>query len=392
MGRIYQRRAGGNYYGYWLDTRGQENRRTLRTRDATVARARLRELELAATNPAAYSRITLSTAITAMLDVVSQENADGTHRSYAQKGRHLVRVIGDVELRSIDRDGVVTYIKVRKAETASNHTIHKELVVLRRALKEASERKWWSGDPRSLIPTIKVEYTPRETWLTDHQAQQMLPHVSLTHRRRLWVQIGIYGGLCKGEIERLRWEHINFAEMQMRVPGTKRKSRWRLIPLFPELAYAMEPYRQKAGLVVGRWHNCIRALARACELARVPRVTPNDLRRTCASWLKNNGIDSATVAAILGNTTAMIDRVYGKISMETMQAAIARLPKPDRCAAGVRDTGDETGIPEIWDDLGKRRNAATAEGFRVPRVGIEPTTRGFSVRNLSSGRGGLRRR
>jgi integrase len=378
MGRIYQRTEGGPYYGYWTDTRGQHHRKSLATRDAAVARARLRELELASTNRAAYSRTTLTAAISALLDVVEHENAGGTWKCYAQKARHLVRLIGDVELRALEREHVVEYIKIRKVESAGSGTIHKELVVLRRTLNEAADRKWWDGDPRRLIPTIKVNYQPKETWLTDHQAQQLLARLS--PQRQIWVKLAIYGGMCLGEIERLRWEHVDFVEMKMRVPGTKRQSRWRTNPVFPELLYAMEPFRQKTGPVVSKWGNVRRDLERACILAKVPRVTPNDLRRTCASWLKNKGIDSAAVAAFLGNTTVMIDRVYGKISVDTLRAAINQLPVPDRCATVEQDTVAFTGSNETKTFSDDARLPRESQRFRVPSPGIEPGTRGFSVR------------
>jgi integrase len=377
MGRIYQRTEGGPYYGYWTDTRGRHHRKSLSTRDAAVARARLRELELAATNRAAYSRTTLTAAIAALLDVVEHENAGGTWRCYAQKARHLVRLIGDIELRALEREQVIEYIKIRKVEGAGSGTIHKELVVLRRTLNEAANRKWWEGDPRRLIPTIKVNYQPKETWLTDHQAQQLIARLS--PERQLWVKLAVYGGLCLGEIEKLQWEHVNFVEMTMRVPGTKRRSRWRIIPVFPELLYAMEPFRKKTGPIVSKWGNVRRDLARAAMLAKVPRVTPNDLRRTCASWLKNKGIDSAAVAAILGNTTVMIDRVYGKISIETLRAAVDQLPVPDRCATVEQDTVAFTGTNETKAIRGSSKLPRESQRFRVPSPGIEPGTRGFSV-------------
>ncbi len=377
MGRIYQRTKGGTYYAYWTDTKNRHHRKALGTGDATVARARLRELELAATNPAAYSRTSLTTAIGALLDVVALENAEGTLDSYTSKGGHLRRILGDIELRSLEREHVVSYMKQRAIEGSGSHTVHKELVVLRRTLTEAQNRKWWDGDVRRMVPTIKVDYQPRETWLTDHQAQQLLVHVAPI--RRLWVLLGIYGGLCLGEIERLRWENIDFSRGSMRVPGTKRKARWRVIPVFPELLAELRAVKRPTGLVVGKWSNVRRALARAADLAKVPRVTPNDLRRTCASWLKNKGVDSAVVAGILGNSTVMIDRVYGKISFETLQTAVGLLPVPDRCATGEQRPAASSLTNETRETSSKRAVTGQSSSRKVvPRDGVEPPTRGFS--------------
>lgn len=53
---------------------------------------------------------------------------------------------------------------------------------------------------------------------------------------------------------------------------------------------------QGTGPVIEPWGNDKRELVRACARAGLPRVTPNDLRRTFATWLKQNDVDSAVVA------------------------------------------------------------------------------------------------
>lgn len=336
MGRIYQREDGGTWYGYWTDPRGRKHRQSLRTRDKVVARDRLRQLELVATDPAAHSRHTLSQAITDLLSVIAVEQADATVGAYAQKARHLVRVLGDIDLSDVTRESVLGYIAARQAEGASNSTVHKELVVLRRALSEAITRKLWSGVVALVVPKVRVTYRPKEVWLDEHQAERFLDKV--TPRRHLWVMLAMYGGLSLGEVERLRWEHVNFARRSMRVPGTKRTSRWRVVPIAPRLLAALQAGRPKRpiGPIVTRWRNVRRDLARAAELAKVPTVTPNDLRRTFASWLKNQGTDSAVVARLLGHTsTKMVDLVYGRLSAETLASAVSKLPG---CAPGEQDT------------------------------------------------------
>lgn len=77
----------------------------------------------------------------------------------------------------------------------------------------------------------------------------------------------------------------------------------------------------------GRQPNDKRELERACARAGVPRVTPNDLRRTFATWLKQKDVDSAVVAVMMGHSsTAMVDRVYGKLDEMSFQRAIASAP------------------------------------------------------------------
>jgi hypothetical protein len=63
-------------------------------------------------------------------------------------------------------------------------------------------------------------------------------------------------------------------------------------------------------------------------------VTPNDLRRTFASWLIQAGVSNRIVAALLGHTTTrMVDLIYGQLSDAALAQAIAKLP--GRCDAGV---------------------------------------------------------
>ena len=56
-------------------------------------------------------------------------------------------------------------------------------------------------------------------------------------------------------------------------------------------------------------------------------MTPNDLRRTFASWLKQRGVDSMIVARLLGHTTSrMVELVYGHLNDNSLIDAVSALP------------------------------------------------------------------
>ena len=69
----------------------------------------------------------------------------------------------------------------------------------------------------------------------------------------------------------------------------------------------------------------------ACKRAGIERVSPNDLRRTHASLLRQAGIALEDIAPILGHaSTEMLQRVYGRTNIDALGKALARveIPKP----------------------------------------------------------------
>jgi hypothetical protein len=140
-----------------------------------------------------------------------------------------------------------------------------------------------------------------------------------------------------------------------------------------------------------------RELARACARAGVPRVTPNDLRRTFATWLKQSDVDSAVVAAMMGHSsTAMVDRVYGKLDEASYRRAIARLPGGTAGAQPTQDPGCHAGVTPAEQAGGEHgthgtgavlqravdpvEESAVYEDRVVRAEGLEPSTSGLRVR------------
>lgn len=158
------------------------------------------------------------------------------------------------------------------------------------------------------------------------------------------------GGMRAGEIERLRWETV--MDRLVRVPGTKTDKSRRTIPIAPALMHRLSQVHESArrGSVVEHWGNVRRDLRAAVRRANsaasgaavvqppepIPFVSPNDLRRTFASWLAQNNVPLLVIASLLGHSsTRMVEKVYGKLSAKNMDDAIAVLP-----AFGARRESD----------------------------------------------------
>lgn len=358
MGTLYQRRKGGLFYGEFYTPEGKRVRRSLKTRDKVVAKERLRLAELGASPAARGRRQRLMDAIDGMIATM-HDKADATKGFYQQKGRRLLKTFGNPFIHEIDREMLAAYIKRRLSNDrehgqASAHTVQKELITVRRALREAVDSNVLRAMPA--FPRFSPKYKPRETWLTPEQFEAV--SAELEPDRRLWASIAALAGGSLSEVEGVAWETVELdavfeLELQgakvvgrMLIPGTKRETRRRWVPIAPALRHRLleVPEKKRRGRVVGAWGNVRRdlhaAVARANKLASeqaaqrgedppppIPRVSPNDLRRTFGSWLVQAEVPLLVVATLMGHSsTRMVERVYGRLSKKNLGSAIAKMP------------------------------------------------------------------
>ena len=320
MGRLFKRNG-----VYYADVRAEGyGRPSLRTSDRAVAKERLRGAELgtlwgteaAAQGPVKY----LGNAIDEVLALKKAATA-ASYRCHAQPVlRHLK---GRTPISELTRAMISGYITTRRDEGVKAHTIAKELVVIRQALAEAKERGEYAGDVMSVVPKFKAEYQPKTNWLSPEQFRTL--YDLARPWRRSWLMLQVYTSSNSGETRRLGWQHVKLDERLVTVPGTKRNSRLRIVPMHPTL-HAFLSGLDRSQPLVRPWPSVNGWMKQACLRAGLPHTTPNDLRRTFGSWLVQNGVDLLHVARLMGNSPAMVARVYGQHSRASLAAAINMLP------------------------------------------------------------------
>lgn len=342
--RLYKR--GDVWHCWYYDATGRQVRKSTRCRDKRAAGAVLRRYEQQASgaiDPAEDSGATVHDAIEELLN--EPNVVKGTQHMREVKGGHLVRVLGAIKLTVLTRDDVRDYCRQRTEEGAAALTVKKELSTLSIALGVAGEKGWTRRDPSELIPKWRAKYVPRETWLAREKVELLT--AELLEHRALWTWVACLMGGRKSEVEGLLWTDLRDGWIHVR--GTKTDGARRRVPLAPELAARLDaiPKGLREGRIVGAWENAHRDLSWAAQAAnrklasaakeegreldpadKLPeRVTPNDLRRTFMSWLRQAGVDASTVAKLAGTSPEMVDRVYGRLSDDAFEAAIAKLPK-----------------------------------------------------------------
>jgi len=256
----------------------------------------------------------------------TQGKAKATLEIYRQKLNQIVRVLGDRDINQLSKAIVREYTERRRSEGVVDATIQKELSAFRQVLQLAQDDGMFMRDVSAVMPKFSVPYKPRKRWLSKVEFRFL--RLYFDSPRALWLDLAVYTGGRYSEIEGLTWGDVDLTERKIHFRGTKTLGADRIIPIAEPLFAALQERRATfqtppSGPVVLHWLNVNRDLKVACTAGSIPPVTPNDLRRTFASWLKQRGVDSFTVATLLGHTTSkMVELTYGRINAETLANAV----------------------------------------------------------------------
>ena len=133
-----------------------------------------------------------------------------------------------------------------------------------------------------------------------------------------------YGGFRKTEAAHVTWNDLNFdkGEIVVRgdpVTGTK-NNEVRRVPMIAEMRLLLERLREKrvnadANQPVMEIRECQKAMTRAAEEIKIPRITHHDLRHLFATRCIESGVDIPTVSRWLGHKDggALAMKVYGHL-------------------------------------------------------------------------------
>lgn len=338
MGKFKLYKRGGVYYA-WV--RGK--RLSTGCRDRQAAELAAAELERRSADPAyrASHEVTLRAALRRFIDARrALGRSEATLAIYERLGRHLTQGLGaETPLARLERDAVVAYVAAREGEQgASPHTVHKELGLLRAALRWARSGGFFPGDPEAVLPPDhSPRYEPRRGYLTHGQAWALVHHVATAGGQSQPYALGrsahlaflLGTGARWGESLRAERADVDLARGLVRVRGTKTTASDGLVPLLPFtrpfVEYALKHADGPGARLFRTWGNARRDLHRACARAGVAPMGPNDMRRSLATWLVRAGVPIELVAEVLRHTTtAMVHRVYGVRDAESTGRAIER--------------------------------------------------------------------
>lgn len=210
----------------------------------------------------------------------------------------------------------------------SDATIRHILVLIGHLYKKAREWKFYIGeDPTKSVKKPKLDNKVTE-FLSAAEVERLLKVLAEWPCRESasFVSIGLFTGLRKSEIRKLRWEHVDLARKTITIADPKNKETT-TIPLNDQAAGVFKDIPVASEYVLpgpnGKMKRTFRdPWYRIREAAQLPaNIRFHGLRHNHASWLVSSGIDLYTVSKLLGHKDVKTTTRYSHLSDAALRRA-----------------------------------------------------------------------
>ncbi len=290
---------------------------------------------------------------------------------YQRKLGTVLRMVGpqrrlaDVTSVTVDR-----FIDARRNEQASDHTIAKELYVLRAMLDTARRARRWFGVVDDVMPRrFSPNYRPRDRFLTIEEVQRVI--AELPPDRAAWVALAVGAGAELAALQAAERGDLDLAQGLVRLRGTKNERRDREVPLVLPVCQALVEQAFQWGEGSGRkllrpWTKNWRDLDDVATRLQIAPFSLHSLRHTFATWHLAAGISWDDTAHALGHAdTTMLHRTYGHLGGVELRRRLLRTLRE-----GAKTSPD---VPRHG-----ARGALPAHAARSPQNDESPSFEGLS--------------
>lgn len=260
--------------------------------------------------------------VTKTLDRKKATRSAGTVHMYEVKLGHAARIFGaEAPLASVDAGAIDRYIEQRGREGAIDNTIARELTCITQMLRLAKRAKCYPHDLDEVLPVgFSAKYKPVTRTLKMADLPKLLAELRKPYERA-WVCFVLATGADAGDVLRAEPSDYDPVRKVMRVRGTKNTSRDAEVPVLPHVEHLLELALPHLPI---NWPGASNGIGRACARAKLPHLSPKDLRRTAASWLAAAGADISHISRFLRHKSDTMARlVYAQISPEELGELLA---------------------------------------------------------------------
>lgn len=338
---------------WWIQycAHGRVFRESAETEDFEEARDVLKRKEGAATRGRLTKSMERKVLFSELAELVEKDYELNGYRSAEdieiRNRLHILPFFGKMKATRISEADLDDYILHRREEGASNATINRELVTIKRAYSLAIQKHIVFDRPHI---AMLEEDNVRQGFFEREQFEAV--------RKRLpsWVQpvadFAYITGWRKSEILGLQWRQVDFEAGNVRLePGTTKNREARQFPFTSDLRAVLEAQRAKRDALAktGKlcpwvfFHYTFRKNGRpstfngkpvgefkhswetACTKAGLPGRLMHDFRRTAVRNLVRAGIPERVAMKMTGHKTRSVFERYNIVSEGDLRDAASRL-------------------------------------------------------------------
>lgn len=249
--------------------------------------------------------------------------------------KHLAPRFGAKSMDSISSFDVERLRAEMKKQTTpqgktgySDATIRHVLVLLGHLYKKAREWKLYSGEnPMASVKKPKLDNKVTE-FLSADEMERLLKVLAEWPSRDVasFVLVGLFTGLRKSEICKLRWEHVDLERKTLLIVDPKGKET-ATIPISDQAVAVIKEIPVTSEFVLpgpnGEMKRTFRdPWYRIRQAAGLPaNIRFHGMRHNFASWLVSSGIDLYTVSKLLNHKDVKTSTRYAHLSNDALRRA-----------------------------------------------------------------------
>jgi len=320
---------------------GRQIRRSLKTKDKTLAQRRLAEFRkgvLRLSGDSEKRRMTFAELGESWLATACATLKTSSLRRNRLCLRNLGGTFGALRISEVTETICEIWERERGAEI-SESSFNKESDVLKRAFDYAVERGYLLENPARRIRHRRV--TDKAIVIPTKEEFALLVEsveneTARNHEAANLAKLLAYSGMRLGEATRIIWREIDFARGLFTVSGGDigtKNHLVRVVPLFPILRDFFEKLREERGEVqptetVIKIDNAKASIESACAREGLPHFTHHCLRHYFVSNAIEVGVDFKTIAAWIGHKDGglLVAKTYGHLR-DSHSAAMAERMK-----------------------------------------------------------------
>ena len=354
---------------YWMDTviDGERHRVPLETTNWQEARRKAAALVSAITdgktgNQGRSARETFNGAADAYLDERQLHSAEKTFKTDGERSRVLRKYFGEIRLRRITAEMIVSYQKTRKEQGVAGRTANLEVGLLRRIMKRNKQWTRLADDVRMLPEQPKPARV-----LCPHEKALLLTTAASRPEWQLAYGAAVLAlnTTMRGcEVKGLRWEDVDVFNrtLTIRRVSTKTDAGARVIPLNRDALGMVGTLRTRAERLGSAEPR--QFVFPACENGKIDPLHPmkgwrtawrsltkdaglqglrfHDLRHQAITELAERSQGDQTIMSIAGHVSREMLDHYSHIRLESKRRALESLEEPLPVASGSQATAVAT--------------------------------------------------